>query len=101
MKVANLLYNCGKHHDRPMPAMRIIQTTAQQWGVFVQMRGVLLKAGTQHQTQKEAGGGNAGGNRAISGEPWPGAHLGVRAPGIDETPLSIDECWIAVRECLT
>ena len=83
-----------------MQTMRIIQTTAQQWGVFVQMRGVLLKAGTQHQARQETSCGNVGGHRAISGQPWPGAHLGVRAPGIDETPLSIDECWIAVRECL-
>jgi hypothetical protein len=81
-----------------MQTMRIIETTAQQWGVFVQMRGVLLQAGTQHQARQETSCGNASGHRQISTEPWPGAHLGVRAPGIDETPLSIDECWIAVRE---
>lgn len=34
-----------------MQTMRIIQTTAQQCGVFVQMRGVLLKAGTEHQAE--------------------------------------------------
>lgn len=84
-----------------MQTMRIIQTTAQQWGVFAQMRGVLLKAGTEHQARQEAGGNHAGGNREISREPWPGAHLGVRKADPDETPLSIDECWIAVRECLT
>lgn len=84
-----------------MQTMRIIQTTAAQWGVFVQMRGVLLKAGTERQARQASSCGHAGGHRAIPAEPWPGAHLGVRAPGIDETPLSIDECWIAVRECLT
>lgn len=84
-----------------MQTMRIIQTTAQQWGVFVQMRGVLLKAGTQHQARQETSCGNVGGHRALSRQPWPGAHLGVRAPDLDETPLSADECWIAVRECLT
>lgn len=84
-----------------MPAMRIIETTAKQWEVFVQMRGVLLQAGTQHQARQEASSGNAGGHQALSRQPWPGAHLGIRSPGIDETPLSIDECWIAVRECLT
>lgn len=84
-----------------MPAMRIIETTSAQWGVFVQMRGVLLKAGTQHQARQAPGGIHAGGHRAISRKPWPGAHLGIRRPGIDETPLSLDECWIAVRECLT
>ena len=84
-----------------MQTMRIIETTAQQWGVFVQMRGLLLKAGTQHQAGQETSCIHAGGHRALSRQPWPGSHLGVRAPGIDETPLSIDECWIAVRECLT
>lgn len=84
-----------------MPAMRIIETTAAQWGVFVQMRGVLLQAGTERQTRQAPGCIHVGGHRALSRQPWPGAHLGVRAPGIDETPLSIDECWIAIRECLT
>lgn len=84
-----------------MQTMRIIETTAAQWGVFVQMRGVLLQAGTQHQTRQEAGSGNAGGHRAISREPWPGARLGVRAPSPDETALSPSECLIAVREGLT
>ena len=84
-----------------MPAMRIIETTAAQWGVFVQMRGVLLQAGTQCQTRQAPGCVHAGGHRALPRQPWPVAHLGVRAPDIDETPLSADECWIAVRECLT
>jgi hypothetical protein len=84
-----------------MQAMRIIETTATHWNVLVHMRGVLLKAGAQRKTRQEASGHHAGGNRALSGEPWPGAHLGIRPPGIDETPLSLDECWIAVRECLT
>lgn len=84
-----------------MQAMRIIETTATQWNVLVQMRGVLLKTGTERKTGQEASSGNAGSHRALFGQPWPGAHLGIRSPGIDETPLSIDECWIAVRECLT
>jgi hypothetical protein len=84
-----------------MQTMRIIETTAAQWGVFVQMRGVLLQAGHQHQARQAPGCIHAGGHRALSRQPWPGSHLGIRAPGIDETPLSLDECWIAVRECLT
>jgi len=84
-----------------MPAMRIIETTAAQWGVFVQMRGVLLQAGTERQARQAPGCIHAGGHRALPRQPWPGAHLGVRAPDLDETPLSADECWIAVRECLT
>ena len=83
-----------------MQTMRIIETTAAQWGVFVQMRGVLLKAGAEHKAGQEASGGNAGGNRAISGKSWPGAHLGVRQADPDETPLSESECWVAVRDGL-
>jgi hypothetical protein len=84
-----------------MQTMRIIETTATQWNVLVQMRGVLLKAGAERKAGQEASGSNAGGNREVSGKSWPGAHLGIRPPSIDETPLSLDECWIAVRECLT
>lgn len=81
-----------------MQTMRIIETTATQWNVLVQMRGVLLKTGAERKARQEASGGNASGNREVSGKSWPGAHLGIRPPGIDETPLSLDECWIAVRE---
>ena len=81
-----------------MPAMRIIETTSAQWGVFVQMRGVLLKAGSERKAGQTKGFGDAGHNSQIRGEPWPGAHLGIRRPGIDETPLSESECWVAVRE---
>jgi hypothetical protein len=49
--------------------MRIIETTATQWNVLVQMRGVLLKAGAERKAEQEAGGSNAGGHRAISGQP--------------------------------
>jgi hypothetical protein len=84
-----------------MQTMRIIETTAAQWGVFVQMRGVLLQAGHQHQARQTTGRGDAGGDRQVSREPWTGANLGIRQADPDETPLSIDECWIAVRECLT
>jgi hypothetical protein len=84
-----------------MQTMRVIETTTSQWGVFVQMRGVLLKAGTQHQTRQAPCCIHAGGYRALPRQPWPGSHLGVRAPDLDETPLSDSECWIAVREGLT
>jgi len=83
-----------------MQTMRIIETTSAQWSVFVQMRGVLLKAGAERKTRQEASRGNAGGHRALSRESWPGSHLGIRPPGIDETPLSESECWVAVREGL-
>lgn len=98
MAAKNLLYNHCEQHDKTMPAMRIIETTATQWAIFVYMRGVLLQAGSERQARQAPGCIHVGGHRALSRQPWPGAHLGVRAPGIDETPLSADECWIAVRE---
>lgn len=84
-----------------MQAMRIIETTAQQWEIFTHMRGVLLKAGAQHKARQETSGNHAGSNREVSGKSWPGARLGIRQADPDETPLSLDECWIAVREGLT
>ena len=84
-----------------MQTMRIIETTAAQWGVFVQMRGVLLQAGAERPARQAPGRIHAGGHRALPRQPWPGAHLGIRAPDLDETPLSDSECWIAVREGLT
>jgi len=81
-----------------MQTVRIMETTAAQWGVFVQMRGVLLKASDKHQTGQTACRGNARSYRQISGKSWTGANLGIRQAEPDETPLSIDECWVAVRE---
>lgn len=78
--------------------MQNIETTTAQWAVFVFMRRVLLKVGAQHPTQQAASRGNAWGDSEAPQEPWPGAYLGVRQPGIDETPLSESERWIVVRE---
>ncbi len=74
-----------------MPAVRIIETTAAQWGVFVQMRRVLCAAGAVHTTRQEVSQRNAGSHRALSGESWPGCRIGVRPPSVDETPLSLAE----------
>lgn len=76
-----------------MPAVSIINTTAAQWGVFVQMRGVLLSAGAQRLPEQASRGRHARSDRALPGQSWPGAGAGVRGPGIDETPLS----WAEVQ----
>lgn len=83
-----------------MQTMRIMETTAAQWGVFVQMRGVLLKASDKHQTGQTPCRGNAGIYRQVPGKSWTGANLGIRQADPDETPLSESECWVAVREGL-
>jgi hypothetical protein len=83
-----------------MQTMRVIETTATQWAVFVFMRGVLLKASDKHQAEQTPCRGNAGGHREVPSKSWTGQHLGIRQADPDETPLSLDECWIAVREGL-
>lgn len=83
-----------------MPAVRIIETTSAQWGVFVQMRGVLRAAGAVHASRQEASQRDAGSHRALSRESWPGRRFGVRAPGIDETPLSYAEAMHGLTRCL-
>jgi hypothetical protein len=77
------------HHE---PAVRPVSL----W-----MPVVLHPSSDQHQAEQTSSSRDAGSDCPIPTEPWPGAHLGIRRPGIDETPLSLDECWIAVRECLT
>jgi hypothetical protein len=62
---------------------------------------VLHPVGDQYQAEQTSSSRDAGSDCSIPSEPWPGANLGIRRPGINETPLSLDECWIAVRECLT
>jgi len=69
--------------------------------VPLRLPGVLHQAGVEHQAQQGGSSRDAGSHCEVPRQPWPGAHLGIRRPGIDETPLSLDECWIAVRECLT
>lgn len=73
-------------------------TTSTQWAVFTGMRRVLLSAGAQCLPEQAARGRDAGGDRAIPREPWPGASVGVRAPRAGETPLSWGEVWHGVRE---
>lgn len=74
-----------------MQFVRVIETTAQQWALQHGMPAVLHAAGPVHTSQSPARGGNAGVCGAPSGQGWPGARRGVRAPGPGETPLSHEE----------
>ena len=78
-----------------MQTMRIIETTAKQWNVFVQMRGVLRAAGGQHVPESAGGGGHDGRSQAehrpLCPYVWPGRRDGARAPDAGETPLSEQE----------
>lgn len=59
-----------------------------QWAVFTRMRGVLCSFGAVGLPEQKTGDHDAGGHRAVQGEPWPGASVGVRRPETGETPLS-------------
>ena len=83
-------------HSLPSPRH---EPTVRPVSIWVPV--VLHPAGDQHQAEQTSSSRDVGSDCPIPTEPWPGAHLGIRRPGIDETPLSLDECWIAVRECLT
>jgi hypothetical protein len=83
-----------------MPAVRIIETTAAQWGVFVQMRRVLCASGAVSTSRQEASGRDAGSDSQISRKSWPGRGVGVRGPIADETPLSRAEVHHGLTRCL-
>ncbi len=82
-----------------MLPMRIINTTAQQWGVFTQMRRVLCQAGAECQAQQAPGRENAGRDCTPAGRTWPGRGTGVRGPEVDETPLSAAEVAHYLEHC--
>lgn len=83
-----------------MPSVRIIETTAAQWGVPIPVPGVLHAACADHAPQQATGRSHAGRDRALSAKPWPGISAGVRAPEPWETPLSFEEVAHGVREGL-
>ena len=83
--------------------MQTMQTSPNQpfeWGVFVQMRGVLCKIGIEYQTGQKQGFGDVGSDKAVSRESWAGKGFGIRSPEIDETPLSWDEVRFALKKRL-
>lgn len=68
-------------------SMRIIKTTATEWGVLAQVRELLCKAGAGSLPGQGPGKRDAGGYRQISSEPRTGCSAGVSRAGIDETPI--------------
>ena len=80
-----------------LPTMPDDTGASPLWGVFTQMRGVLLASGTKRIPQQAAGERYAGCYRPFPGEPWPGCGAGIRAPRADETPLSYDEVRHAMK----
>lgn len=83
-----------------MPSLRIIQSTAAQWGVPVPVLGVLHAPGALDESEQAGGGRDAGGDRQVPGRAWPGRDLGVRAPMPGETALSWAEVHHGLREGL-
>ena len=89
-----------KQKQNEMQTMRDTQTESEKWAVFVQMRGMLFKAGSEHKARQEKSCGNAGSNSKISGKSWAGKGLGIRGPICDETPLSNAEVRFALQKRL-
>lgn len=80
-----------------MPSLRVIKTTASQWGIPLRVPAMLRPAGAVHSPEQASSGRNAGGDRKIPALTWPGRDLGIRAPGTDETPLSEAEVRFGIR----
>jgi hypothetical protein len=68
--------------------------------ISLRLPSMLHEAGDLDAPQQGGCCRNAGSDCQIQGRAWTGADFGVRPPDPDETPLSIDECWVAVREGL-
>lgn len=83
-----------------MSIMRDTQTESEKWAVFVQMRGMLFKAGSEHKAEQKGGFGYVGRNTKVRGESWAGQGVGIRGPICDETPLSNAEVRFALRKRL-
>lgn len=87
-----------------MSSLRVIETTAAQWGVSPQLPRVLRAPCGQHVPESECSGGHDGRGQAehrpLCHYVWPGRRDGARAPDTGETPLSPDEVWHGVREGL-
>ncbi len=74
-----------------VPGVRLIKKTANEWGLQPYVRELLRAAGAQRLPEQTTCSRHAGHDRAFPQSTWPGASLGVRAPGFGETPLSADE----------
>lgn len=81
-----------------MPSMRIVQATASLWGLPNAVPGVLRTSGVERTPEQTTRQRDARSYRALTGEPWPGASVGVRAPWTGETPLNGAEIVQGLRE---
>jgi hypothetical protein len=71
-----------------------------EWGVFVQMRGVLCQIGNEYQTGQKQGFSHARCNCKISQQSWTSRNIGIRKPELGETPLSMAEMEFAWKKGL-
>lgn len=81
----------------PVPGMRVLETTALQWGIQLAMCSVLRSTGDQCASEQEPCSVDVGGHQPVSRESWPGESFGVRAPWPGETPLSWAEVHYGMR----
>lgn len=83
-----------------MSPMRIIETTAAQWGISNAVREVLRSSGSECTPEQDRSSETTCRHCASLRQTYAGAGFGVREPDADETPLSDSEKLIALRECI-
>lgn len=81
-----------------MPGVRISRDEALERNLPLYMRAVLRPAGAQCAPGQAPSERDAGSDCEISGKPFAGRRVGVRAPTLDETPLSVEEVRVGLRE---
>ena len=81
-----------------MQSLRIIKVTATQWGLPNAVPRLLCTACAERAPGQKTGQRYVGSDRALQAGPWPGADFGARPPEIDETPLSLDEVFVGLRD---
>lgn len=83
-----------------MSRLHPIQRTADLWGIPLPVSGVLRSPGAECVPEQSSSCRHAACHRALSRQSWAGQGIGVRGPGIDETPLSYAEVEHGLREHL-
>ncbi len=80
-----------------VPRVRISREEAIERNLPIYMRAVLRPAGAQCAPGQAPSVSHVGSDCEISGKPFAGRRVGVRAPTPDETPLSVEEVRIGLR----
>lgn len=86
-----------KNSNDCLPIVRIVQTTASEWGVPIPLSDVPRAPGAECEPRQEQSQGNACGHRQIPRGARARGYFGVRVPEAGETGLSPAEVIVAMR----